>query len=100
MAGDQPRVGTGQLLKEVNCLNHALDRAATGLRGEGIAEVAVEILDVDHVGGLSEVLCLRHTMSSEKEHVCPSLSGRCKKRTLPRKRRCCPLYPRSCSTSW
>jgi hypothetical protein len=35
---------------QVDRIEHALHRSAVGLIGERIAEVAVEVLDVDHVG--------------------------------------------------
>src|ERR1700730_5088777 len=43
----------GQFFDEVDRIEHSLDRAAIGLIRERIAEVAVEILDIDHIG-LSE----------------------------------------------
>ena len=50
MTRDERRVGGGHLFDEVNRIEHALDRSAIGLIGEGIAEIAVEVFDIDHIG--------------------------------------------------
>ena len=50
MAGNERRVGTGDLLDEIDRVQHAFDRSAVGLIGKRVAEISIEVLDVDHVG--------------------------------------------------
>ena len=50
MTGDERRIRVRQLLEQIDRFEHAVDRSAVGLIGERIAEVPVEVLDVDHVG--------------------------------------------------
>ena len=50
MTGYQHRIRAAHLVEEINRIEHAFDRSAIRLIRERIAEVPVEVLDVNRIG--------------------------------------------------
>ena len=49
VTGNQGRIRPGELLDQIHGIEHSPKRSAVGLIGERVAEVPVEVFDVDHV---------------------------------------------------